>query len=389
MRPHATPLDERVWRRADGQLDDAARGNGGFTSSMKNPPLYYLYTTPTYLAASGGDVFTRLGVLRLASLPFLLVTVLFTWLLAGEMLGRRRVLQSVAAGAVALTPQLAFLGGIANPDGLLAAISTAALYLAVVTLRRGPTRGRVLGLLALVVAAALTHGRGVAIAVPVLLTLAIVAWRRWLRPRAHSRAIAVAASAAGTALFFGGLMWYALRGEVSVPRVREFASYVWQFYLPRPDFMEANGGSLYRARRVYVDRLFSELGTFDLVVPLWVTDTITIAALVGLALLVAALVAHRGALRAAAAPAVVLGVAFLALVATLHAAAWRSLLVAPDPILTGRYLAPVIALLGLAVALLVRCLPRVARPAVGTAVLGCGVLMNLSLFAAAVVRFHV
>src|SRR6266511_4332832 len=81
-----------AWRRADERLGDGARGDGGGAEGGRanpartNPPLYYLYEAVPYLAASGGDVFDRLYLMRLWSVLLLLVTATATWLLVGEVL---------------------------------------------------------------------------------------------------------------------------------------------------------------------------------------------------------------------------------------------------------------------------------------------------------------
>ena len=47
------------------------------------------------------------------------ITVLGTWLLAGEVLGRRRLLQTAAAAVPALVPMVAFVSSSVSPDGML------------------------------------------------------------------------------------------------------------------------------------------------------------------------------------------------------------------------------------------------------------------------------
>ena len=389
MRPFSTELDERVWERADDALTDYDRGNTGHTSAFRNPPLYYLYTTPPYLATSGGTVFTRLFTARVFTVLLLPVTVLFTWLLAGELLGRRRWLQTLAAGSAALVPQATFLAGNANPDMAVAALWSATLYLAVATLHRGATRARLLGLVLLAAAGALTHGRAIPLVVVAGLTFAVLAWRRWVPERHRRPAYAAGLLAASAAAFGAALTWYAVKGELASGRAREFASYVWQFYLPRPDFMQPNSGDEYDVRRVFVDRFFSELAQFELTLPTGIVDLLATAAVVGLVLLLVTLVVRRRSLRREAGPAVVLAGGVIALLGVLHAEAWRSLAEGGGAVITGRYLLALLPLFGVAIALVARELPRAVGPAVATALLSCGVLMNLSLFGAAIVRWYV
>ena len=103
------------WRDLDAELPESARRDGGGPSRARNnPPGYYLYEVPSYTLASHGDIFTRLYVARLWSTLLLLVTVSATWLLAGEVLGRDRLLQLSAAAVTGLQPMVSFISGSAT-----------------------------------------------------------------------------------------------------------------------------------------------------------------------------------------------------------------------------------------------------------------------------------
>src|SRR3712207_3200710 len=115
--------------------------------------------------------------MRLANIPLVLAMIVAAWLLTGLVVGQRRWLQALAAGVVALNAQLYSVSGAVNADVLLSAGFSVAMVLMALILLRGPTRGRVIGLLAAGAVAALSHPRGLPIVVPVLLTLAIAWWR--------------------------------------------------------------------------------------------------------------------------------------------------------------------------------------------------------------------
>ena len=104
-----TAVDERIWDEREAGFDRAQRADGGFTSALRNPPAYYLYASLPYLATSSLGIFDQVFFMRLANIPLLLATVLFAWLIAGELFGRRRWLQTLATGAVALQPLLIHL----------------------------------------------------------------------------------------------------------------------------------------------------------------------------------------------------------------------------------------------------------------------------------------
>ena len=86
--PAATPEDERQWDERRRALDQSDRADGGFTSAMVYPPLYYLYEAVPYAVAYPGSIFDRAFAMRLANVPLLLTVVVFTWLIAGELFGR-------------------------------------------------------------------------------------------------------------------------------------------------------------------------------------------------------------------------------------------------------------------------------------------------------------
>ena len=105
-RPADTDADEALWDRVSRSYGREQRADGGFVSTMKSPPAYYLYSSIVYAATGPLDLFDQLYVMRLANIPILVVMIVFTWLLAGELLGRRRAPQALATGFVALQPQM-------------------------------------------------------------------------------------------------------------------------------------------------------------------------------------------------------------------------------------------------------------------------------------------
>ena len=200
---------------------------------MRYPPLYYLYAALPYEATSGLGIFDRVFAIRLANIPALLAVVVFTWLLAGELFGRRRWLQALATIAVALEPQLIHMTAVVNPDVFLAGIWAAALYLMVVLVKRGPTRGRIAWTAGLALASCLTQPRGVAIVIPAAAAIGLAFWRH--RPsRAPMGAPGVRRRRrARLRRRVAVLVDFALLGQVSGRHLRQFGSYLWQFYLPK------------------------------------------------------------------------------------------------------------------------------------------------------------
>jgi hypothetical protein len=390
-RAPASSVDERACYAALNRLGHQARSNGGYTSAEKNPPLYYLYEAVPYLIFHNATFFTRSFAMRLANLPLLLALVVFMWLLSGELLlglPRGPALRVLATAAVVLNPQLTMMTATINPDLMLAMFWTAGLWLAVSILRRGPTRKRVAWLVGVCVLAGFTQGRGLPLIGVAALTL-LVAARRRRRPGGYAAPAAIGAAVLAALAGLALLLRYAVNDQVTIDRVRGFASYVWQFYLPRLGFMRPTIHPGYGVRQVFIDRF---LGTFAQLEVMFspatldflsrAAEVVAIAALVGLA------VSWR---RLARAPWVVatLALAALGYLAVLHAVAYSSLLTfSGDPIITGRYLLPLLSLYGIGIALAVSWLPRALSSVLSGLIAAGLVVLQLSALAILLERFY-
>jgi hypothetical protein len=390
-RAPASVIDERICFRDLNRLPASARSDGGFTPADKNPPLYYLYEAVPYLAFRHATFFTRSFVMRLANLPLLLALIVFTWLLGGELLlglPRGPALRVLATAAVVLNPQLIMMTATINPDLALAALWTAGLWLSVSVVRHGLTRSRMAWLVAVCVMAGFTQGRGLPLIAPALLALAVAVWHR----RAHSRRATATAFAAGAVVVLVGaflLLRYAVRDDVTLARVEGFLSYLWQFYLPRLGFMGATIHPGYGIRQVFIDRF---LGTFAQLEVSFSPATLNFlsraAEVTALAAIVGLVVYRR---RIARAPWVlaVLAVGALGYLAMLHAVAYSSLLTsAGDPIITGRYLLPLLCLYGVGIALALSWLPRIPAALLSGATVAALAVLQLSALAIVVERFY-
>jgi hypothetical protein len=190
-RPNWSAADFARWRRAAARLaPDARRDGGSENPAAQYLPVYYAYAAAAYDVA-GGTIFDRLYAVRIWSGLLLLITVGATWLLAGEVLGRRPILQLAVAGVVGLAPMEVFITSSVNPDALLYPLWALSLWLGVRVLRRGlDVRGGA-ALVAASVLAGLTQPIGYALLPGAALVLVVGAWRRWART---SRAPTVASA---------------------------------------------------------------------------------------------------------------------------------------------------------------------------------------------------
>jgi hypothetical protein len=375
-------IDEHICYHELASLPQRARADGGATSADRNPPAYYLYEAVPYLLTRHTTFFTRVFAMRVANLVPLVALVVFVWLLAGELLcplPRGPALRALATAAVVLNPQLMDITAEVNPDVFLSAIWAAGLWLSVVVVRAGPTRARVLWLIGLCVLAGLTHGRGLSLIAPAALALSIALWRARRPSWRLAVPSAVAGSILATAIAFYLLLHYALLSNVTLARIGDFVSYVWQFYLPKLGFMAPSIHPGYGVRQVFVERF---LGTFGLNTLNTLAEATAVMAVIGL-------VVHRKRLRGALAPIAVLVVGALASLLLLHVVAYHALLgSAGDPIITGRYLLPLLALYGIGIALAVSWLPRTLSALVGGAVVAGLAVLQLSALGLIVERFY-
>lgn len=403
-RPGWSAAEVEAWRRVQGseRRDDGAGPN----PLAQNPPLYYLYEAVPYLVGSGWSLPTRMLLMRLANLPLLWITIACAWVALGELFRGRAFVRTVGTGAVALLPMLGFLSGVVNPEIALTAVATAAIALALVALRVGPRPAALLGLGALGAAAVLVHGRGLALLPPIVLVLALVLWRarhaRGLRWGALSAAGAVAimgvglllavaysSSHAGSTSFSGELNGSASSG---VRHVSGLFAYTWQFYLsPLVDQLPPPGEGIFGYRQVFVEQfLTGAFGSLEVRYATGVYRALQIAQGIGLIVLLGVVVRHWERVRAHAPQAIVLLAFLVSMLALLHVAAWQDLSVPPYAnLLTGRYLVPLVALFGIAVAVVVDGLPARPRVVLGSAVLASAAALSVGGIALTVVRFYV
>lgn len=242
VKPEWSPRVARDFEAGQAQLprDDG----GGPTAAALNPPASYLWAAVGYRAASGGDVFDQVLGARLAGLLWLPITVLAVWLLAGEVFGRNRLAQLTAAAVPALLPMVAFVSASITPDGMLYAVWSLALWLGVRVLRRHGVLPSMAALAAVVGLACVVKTTSFALIPALAFVLAVAAWRA--RPWQVAPLARLAGVVALPLVLTIGV-WYAIargldrRAAAQLVDATgggtnwgELASYVVQFYLPKP-----------------------------------------------------------------------------------------------------------------------------------------------------------
>jgi len=417
------------WRRDDAKLGDAARRDGGALANpaASNPPLYYLTTLPAYLATSGSDLFGQLTAMRLISVLWLLGTVIAAWLLAGELFGRRRLLQTAVAGFTGLTPMMLFVSGSVTPDAALFATWGLVLWLGTVVLRRGLTARRALALCFVLGLAIVVKATSYALVPPVglVLLLGVLRARRAAATAmptsaddpvpdadvvpaddraAHDEGLVPAppteaatrggllriAGAAALGLLITAGAWIIVSRALGVAALAQgadvanssgdvplhaFPSYVWQFYLPRLPFMDpAPGIHAYPAWEFFVKGTWGAFGWLEVRFPNWVYVVLT--ALMAVLIVLAGRSAWRERRRI---DWLIPGFFALVGVLLLGALHWTEFHKGGTGFIQGRYLMPLAPLVG---AVLVRGLLELPkRWLMPSIAVGLGGLVALNLFA--------
>lgn len=345
----------------DGTADDGT----GPSPVAQNPPLYYWVQAVVYRLSPERSLLGRLFAMRAANVLLYVATVLFTWLLAGDVF-RARWQRLLATVAVALQPKLVAMGAVINPDSLLYAASAGFLWMSVRVLLRGPSLTRLAALAGFVAAGVLTHGRGFFLlpALGVVLLLAVLRFRP-SRTRALQAGVgtalvvglAVAVAAAWTQSGSGGAAFGGEVGQQAGFNARQFVSYVFQFYFGPLGSLQPLGPA-YGYRQVYIETFLGGFGSLEVTFPTVVYDYAQIAAAVGIAALVVGVAARWDSVRRIWYLWVAALCTFGSLLLVLHVSAYRDLAVGGDPLLTGRYLLPAVALYGLAIGWVFGSLPR-------------------------------
>lgn len=414
---------ERPWRNTQHKTK---RGNGGASNATASyPPAYYLYATVPYRLAGSADILTRVYVMRLFSVLWLLATTVGAWLLAGEIFGRRRPLQLVTAAAVGLWPMVTWISAALNPDGMLIALWSLSTWLAVSLVRGRPDPLRAGALCACLGLALVTKASALALVPPVAFALVVAAWDA--RPRLTVRRAVVAACVVAPLVLIAG-SWlavarhnersaYAQTALISTaggggggapadrqardapePSPRLFASYIWQYYLPKLPSQTTIKPihpvvSQHPAIQTWVAGGWAAFGWVNVWFPDW-TYLIFLAVIVA-ALLAAAVTAVRALRRRAwrrgrrtLLVGALLAATVGALLTGLHVTDYNMWVDGKPPFLQGRYLLPLAPIFALVLAQSTRAFPQRLQPAVQAAVPAGLVVLQLACLGLVAARYY-
>lgn len=156
----------------------------GWVYTGNHPPLYYILMTPIFWLFSGAGIVVKLYALRLAAIPFGLITVFFAYKTTREIFPKDRFLTLLIPAFVAFQPQISYEAAMLNNDILSIAFTSIIFYLLAVGLRRGFSwklcvlTGFAFGLAML--SKNTSAVSGLVIAVAMILGLGIRNWRLWV-----------------------------------------------------------------------------------------------------------------------------------------------------------------------------------------------------------------
>lgn len=143
----------------------------GYQYTANHPPLYYALMVPVYWAAQNWSLVAQQYALRLAAIPFGLVTVLLAYRMTRELFPDDAFLQVTVPAFVAFQPQISYEAAMINNDIAAVALFSWVLYLILRGIRtRFPVRiclwlGIALGLAVLAKSTSLTAAPVIAAAI--------------------------------------------------------------------------------------------------------------------------------------------------------------------------------------------------------------------------------
>lgn len=379
FKPAWEPSEEREWRamREGLRRDDIV----SVETQSERPPTYYALQVLPYLVSPSDDPFDRLFLMRLFSALLMLVTTAGAWLLIGELSGSNRLLQLGGSASVGLQPMTTFVSAGVHPDALLFASYSLALWLMARISRRGWSTKVVAGLLAATAAAVLTKEAGLALVPAVAFVVLNAARQHGSGLRTTISAATVASVAvAGAALALHDGLWDRATRDLRFDSLRGFGTYLWDFYLPRLPFQhEYSALHLdYPAWTVWVKHTWASFGFLEVQFPVGAYVALFAVAVVVMGSAAVALLRGRFAIGRTTFYAFALVAVCLVI-----AAHWNDFLSVNNDdarSFQGRYLLPLMPLVGVAVA---AALSNMRRRAMGVALV-LGGLAVLDLFSLAV-----
>ena len=386
--PGTATFHKRVERDVATSADRLSEG--GYTTDINNPPLYYYVAAGVYHASPWTSLPDRVHAIRLLSALLAAITVLFVFLFIRELIPSTPWAWTVGALAVAFQPMFGFTSSGVTSDAVLYAASAGIFYMFARTFHRGltPRRGLAIGALAAIGLLSKLNMIGLAPGIGVgLLVLMLRADGEGRRQaiRGALTAFAVVAIPVATYMLLNSTVfdrgiWF---GNAGVPpltgipvtsptgqatttsvKLLDGAEYMWQFYLPRLPSMDPLFPA-YPLRHIWFNGFIGQFGWLEYGFPHWIYDVALAMALGLVALVGRELIRARAVLRSRIWELVTYLLLMFGLLVLVAATSYEAKLGGATGYEQPRYLFPLMALYGALVALGARGAGKRWGPAAG------------------------
>jgi hypothetical protein len=272
--------DQRGYRALVARQHPSADDGGGNETAATHGVIYYLALAPAY-AIAGESPFSQLTLMRLTSALIGALTVLFTYLLAGELLPRRPWVAVVAALLVAYQPMYGFISGSVNNDVGVNAGAAALAFLLIRMLRRGLTFR--FGLLTggLLIALPIVKGTAYSLYPVAVIAFIVALWRNhrrsdlpgWVGIVAGGAVVLVLSLSLAGVLFPSTGNSPGVGASISASgnaaeHPLDYLAYLWEVFLPRLPFMTPHFLTAgLPAFTIFVERGWGAFGWYDVLFP--------------------------------------------------------------------------------------------------------------------------
>ena len=353
-----SPLEQERLDRAL-HAGHARHGNDTAGPTAPEPPLFYALEAIPYQLASGATLLDRVALMRLLSAAMAGATALFLLLFLRECLPGRPWAWTVGGLGAALNPLLGFVSGGVNADALLFAICAALFHALAVVFRRGLTTRRAAWVGA-VLAAGIVGKINFYGLVPGALLAVVLAARatsggmnaRAARLVGIALGIAVAPYLVMTALDV--LVWdraFALaRTPAEAPQdhgsIGGQLSYLWQLFLPRLPGQSTAFPEYYPGYELWLKGFVGKFGWVVITFAEWAYRLAAVLLTAVVVLAVRAAARERAVLRRRRAELLGYGAMAGGLLLLIALVALRGWAPGIDGAIQGRYLLPLLPLLG-------------------------------------------
>jgi 4-amino-4-deoxy-L-arabinose transferase-like glycosyltransferase len=386
---------------------------GGYTTDINNPPLYYFAAAGVYHLSPWTSLPDRIHAVRLFSALLAAITVLFAFLFLRELIPSTPWAWTVGALAVAFQPMFGFTASGVTSDAVLYSASAGVFYAFALAFRRGltPRRGLAIGGLAVIGLLSKLNMIGLAPGIAVgLLVLVLRAdgdqRRRAIRGALTAFAV-VAIPVAGYMLLNSTVwdrgIWFGNAGVppltgIPVPnasgeaqtasvKLLDGIEYMWQFYLPRLPSMDPQFPE-YPLRHIWFNGFIGQFGWLEYGFPHWVYN-VALAIAVGIVALVAReLIRVRDVLRSRIWELATYVLLMFGLLVLVSATSYQAKLGGAMGYEQPRYLLPLMALYGALIAIAARGAGKRWGPAAGVLLVSIAIAHSAAAMLLTLTRFY-